>query len=223
MVLEGETGRYGVDREVFVAPMVRDVRDSPFSPDSTLKQDRCGVRDSPHNLPNFVPSLSTVTGKKDALFTVTLPVSATRLKEAEQDVNTDMREQPIGLQGLRLLVADDDEDARELLRTILEGYGASVTTVALGEETFTNVMEAKPDLLISDIGMPVLDGYGLIKRIRSHPHPAVQALPAVALTAHARRQNRVQALNAGYDGHIAKPFDPVDLGIALSRVLSDRD
>src|SRR5262249_44447335 len=161
--------------------------------------------------------------QRGCTFTVILPVSPTKLQEVDTIVTTETREQPVGLEGTRLLVADDDEDARELLKTILEGYGASVTAVASGEEAFTMVLESKPDLLISDIGMPVVDGYALIKRIRSHPHPEVQALPAVALTAHARRLDRVQALNAGYDGHIAKPFDPLELSLALTRLLAERE
>jgi CheY-like chemotaxis protein len=120
------------------------------------------------------------------------------------------------LEGLRVLVVDDEPDARELIKTVLEGYGAQVTVAGsavecLAELSRMTTSQGLPDVLISDIGMPGEDGYDLIGQVRVLPAEYGGRIPAVALTAYGRTQDQVRALTAGFQSHIAKPVEPVDL------------
>ncbi len=121
---------------------------------------------------------------------------------------------PPRLDGLRVLVVDDDPDARELVRVILTHGGASVTTAGSVSEAMA-VFEGnggwRPDLLISDIEMPEADGYTLIRRLRAMEPQRGGAIPAIALTAYARIEDRLRALNAGFQLHVAKPVEPEEL------------
>jgi signal transduction histidine kinase len=117
---------------------------------------------------------------------------------------------PPRLDGLRLLIVEDDPDARELLMTIIENHGAELRGVASAREAINTLDDWKPDLLVSDIEMPEEDGYSLIRRVRSAGSWGAR-VPAVALTAHARVHDRLQALSAGFDAHIAKPVEPAEL------------
>jgi signal transduction histidine kinase len=110
------------------------------------------------------------------------------------------------LTGASVLVVDDDPDAREVLRTILEDAGAHVTTSASARETRDLFVAARPDLLIADIGMPEEDGYSLIVSIRNLESGSTH-VPAIALTAHTRPEDVEHALAAGFQLHIAKPID----------------
>jgi CheY-like chemotaxis protein/anti-sigma regulatory factor (Ser/Thr protein kinase) len=110
------------------------------------------------------------------------------------------------LEGVRTLVVDDDRDALELATRLLEAQGAIVTAVASGEAAIASLDRADQDVLISDVSMPNVDGYQLIGRIRSSEAP-YSRLPAVALTAFARAEDRKRALLAGYDSHLSKPVD----------------
>jgi PAS domain S-box-containing protein len=128
---------------------------------------------------------------------------------------------PLALHGLRLLVVDDDSDARSLLILMLGQRGAKVTTVATAAEAFALLEQFKPDLLISDIEMPGEDGYSLIRRVRSLDAKLGTPIPSVALTAHARSEDRVRALAAGFQAHIAKPVAATEL-IAVIASLTGR-
>lgn len=114
------------------------------------------------------------------------------------------------LAGMRLLIAEDEPDARELLKMMLEQFGAEVKATSSAKEAFQELEDWKPDLMISDIEMPGEDGYSLIQRIRSaETRPG--RVPAIALTAHARAEDRMRALRSGYDAHVAKPVEANEL------------
>lgn len=118
------------------------------------------------------------------------------------------------LKDLRVIIVDDETDAREFLRILLERYGAEVATAATVAEALDELQTATFDILISDIEMPGEDGYSLIRKVRTASDSKYVNIGAIALTAHARVADRLQLLTAGFDSHIAKPFDPAEL-IAL--------
>jgi signal transduction histidine kinase/ActR/RegA family two-component response regulator len=124
---------------------------------------------------------------------------------------------PPELQGIKVLAVDDEADARHLLTAVLEQCGAEVRTCASGAEALAVLEELEPDVLISDIGMPGEDGYALIRKVRAweaaHERKPV---PAVALTAYARVEDRLQALKAGYNMHIPKPVEPAELAVVIA-------
>jgi CheY-like chemotaxis protein len=106
-----------------------------------------------------------------------------------------------------LLVVDDDEDARALLASILADQGATVSTASSAEEALAMFAEVSPDVLLSDIGMPGVSGYGLIRRIRSLPVERGGRTPAIALTAYSRPEDGERAFTAGFQAHVTKPID----------------
>jgi CheY-like chemotaxis protein len=118
---------------------------------------------------------------------------------------------PPELDGLRLLVVDDEEDTREMLVTLLEGCGARVRAADSVAEALRLLAAERPDVLLSDIGMPGEDGYALIERLRALPSEAGGDLPAVALTAYARTEDRTRALLSGFSTHVPKPVEPLEL------------
>jgi PAS domain S-box-containing protein len=115
------------------------------------------------------------------------------------------------LAGVRVLAIDDEEDALALLRVVLETAGAEVTTLSSPLTALARIADAKPHVLIIDLGMPEMDGFELIGRIRSSTNPAIRSLPAAALTAFARSEDRTKALRSGFEMHLAKPVDPGEL------------
>ncbi|HJQ31088.1 MAG TPA: PAS domain S-box protein [Pyrinomonadaceae bacterium] len=161
-------------------------------------------------------------------FTVTLPAAPVYPSEQTGRVQPPARESlpffecPDRLDGLRVLVVDDEPDARELLKAGLGHCGASVSEAASAAEALASVEGAPPDLLISDIGMPGEDGYSLIRKVRSLPAERGGRVPAIALTAYARAEDRMQALRAGYQMHVPKPVELVELAaVAASLVRRD--
>lgn len=115
------------------------------------------------------------------------------------------------LDGLVILAVDDDADAREILRRILEESGARVVTASHAGEALALVATERPDLLVCDIGMPGTDGYEFIRLVRHSPPDAGGRVPAIALTAFARPEDRRRALSAGYQAHMVKPFESGEL------------
>ncbi len=113
----------------------------------------------------------------------------------------------VSLEGCRALVVDDDDDARELIATILITAGASVRVAASVREALQSLEESRPDVLLADIGMPGADGYALIREIRTREAQTRQHLPAAAVTAYASSQDRERTLAAGFDQHVSKPID----------------
>jgi CheY-like chemotaxis protein len=119
------------------------------------------------------------------------------------------------LDGVRVLVVDDEGDALELIRRVLEGQGAVVSTVRSANDALRTLDSHSPDLLISDIGMPGMDGYQFMRRMRA-AEPKDRRIPALALTAFARPDDRKHAILAGYQAHLAKPFDMAELAIVVA-------
>jgi PAS domain S-box-containing protein len=150
-----------------------------------------------------------------AIFTIQLPLpsgelrpetlahSASVFREAQSEVPS--------LDGLRILVVDDETDALDLIGVELAQHGAKVTGVGNAADALTALEQSEFDLLISDIGMPKTDGYDLIRQIRNQEEGKNQKIPAVALTAYARVQDRMQAVMAGFSTHIAKPVEVNEL------------
>ncbi|WP_017716068.1 PAS domain S-box protein [Kamptonema formosum] len=120
------------------------------------------------------------------------------------------------LSGLRVLVVDDDTDTRDLVAIALEEYGASVTAAASASEALDALAKLPPDVLVSDISMPAADGYTLMRQLRALPAERGGQVPAVALTAYARREDRQKALGAGFQIHLAKPVEPAKLAAAVA-------
>jgi CheY-like chemotaxis protein len=113
-------------------------------------------------------------------------------------------------------VVEDDPDGCELLETVLRGFGATVTTANSARNAFELMESERPDVVVSDIGLPDEDGLSLIRRVRQTA--GLSDLPAVALTAYASKRDVAQALAAGFHAHVAKPVEPRALGLAIARV-----
>ena len=124
------------------------------------------------------------------------------------------------LAGLVVLVVDDEEDALQLESRVLSAHGAEVHTAASAREAFAKVASIRPDVLVSDIGMPEEDGYTLIRKVRSLPPEQGGHTLAVALTAYARREDAQRAFAAGYQRHVAKPIEPVELANVVANLRS---
>jgi CheY-like chemotaxis protein len=115
------------------------------------------------------------------------------------------------LEGVHVLALDDEPDALSLLSEALEAAGAHVTTAKSAQEALTQLDLEVPDVVVADLGMPQMDGFGFIDRLRRHVNPRVREVPAAALTAYARSEDRMKALRAGFQIHLAKPIDPAEL------------
>ncbi len=115
------------------------------------------------------------------------------------------------LAGVKVLLVDDEADARDLFKTLLEQSGARVTAVGSGAEAFSSFTSSPPDVLVSDIEMPEENGYDLIRRLRDLPPEQGGRVPAAALTAYARVEDRLRALHAGFQVHVTKPVQPQEL------------
>jgi signal transduction histidine kinase/CheY-like chemotaxis protein len=120
------------------------------------------------------------------------------------------------LRGIRVLAVDNEEDALTLLRVVLEAAGAEVMTAASGEQALALLELDPPDVMVADLGMPGMDGFELIDRVRKSPSAAIRAMPAAALTAFARSEDRTRALLRGFELHLAKPVDPGELVASVS-------
>ncbi|HWS89922.1 MAG TPA: PAS domain S-box protein [Pyrinomonadaceae bacterium] len=126
---------------------------------------------------------------------------------------------PSPLAGTRVLLVEDEEDARAMLKALLAGLGASVEAVGSAAEAWAALEGAGCDVLLSDIGMPEEDGYALVGRVRGHAAERVKRTPAVALTAYAREDDRERALAAGFDAFLPKPVEPSELAEVLVGLL----
>ena len=162
---------------------------------------------------------------RGAIFMVDLPVAPTVSGEVapvparhRDDSAADVR--PVSLRGVRVLIVDDEADARELMRMILRSSGADVTAAANAEEALEQVEQWRPDILVSDIGLPGDDGYVLIQKLRQRQGDYGRSMPALAVTAYARAEDRTRALSAGFQLHVAKPLEPADFVAAIARLVS---
>jgi signal transduction histidine kinase/CheY-like chemotaxis protein len=167
---------------------------------------------------------------KGSTFTIRLPLPVTTA-----NVETPQRRHPTvasqaqiartpRLEKVSALVVDDDPETREALRSLLISLGAKVKTAANVESAIAVLDKLKPDVLISDIGMPGHDGYWFIKEIRAAEKAtgATDHLPAVALTAYGRVEDRVAVLASGFDAHVVKPVDPAELAAVIKRLVETR-
>jgi CheY-like chemotaxis protein len=160
---------------------------------------------------------------RGATFTVRLPLTQARSEgfrktaggaDAEPHAASDPRSDVLG--GVRVLVVDDEPDARALLAALLGRRGARVVTASSAAEALPAVAALRPDVLVSDIGMGGEDGYELIRRVRALPAGEGGRTPALALTAYARAEDRARALAAGFQAHLAKPIEPAELAAAVA-------
>lgn len=122
------------------------------------------------------------------------------------------------LTGLTILVVDDHADARDLMRLVLGSRNARVVCAANADEALVLVERERPHVLVSDIGMPVVDGYELLRRVRALGAERGGDVPAIALTAFARAEDRTRALCDGFAAHLSKPVEPLELVATIASV-----
>ena len=157
-----------------------------------------------------------------ATLTVALPIPALLERPSQQAPGTTAGPKA-SLQDLMVLVVEDDVDARESLRLMLESYGARVAVCDSAMAALEAIDKEHPDVLISDIGLPEMDGYALISARRYHETAAgAQVLPAVALTAYGRVEDRARAFSAGFQAHLIKPVEPEKLAAVIKSLLRTR-
>jgi signal transduction histidine kinase/CheY-like chemotaxis protein len=164
---------------------------------------------------------------KGATFRVRLPRLAASsdfaaAEPALRDTSAIERPSPRdALEGVRILVVDDEPDARTLIQRLLQDHHASVLMASSTDEAL-RILHSEPlDVLVSDIGMPGEDGYALIRRLRALDHPNGR-IPAIALTAYARVEDRVKAIDTGYQSHLSKPVEPAELTAMVKRLADGR-
>ena len=158
-----------------------------------------------------------------SIFSVRLPIApivplAQEIGSTAPNDSEETTKPKPSLKGLKILVVDDEADARKMLQMVLSRYGARIETAASAQQALEVFGAFRPDILLSDIGMPDADGYSLIESIRALPDAQGGQTPAVALTAYARGEDRARALEAGFQNHLAKPIAPAKLVAALSEL-----
>ncbi len=163
-------------------------------------------------------SVSSAGEDEGATFIVSLPLLPLRQEpvsgvprlhpKAETGASPDC---PPELSDLRVLLVDDEADSRDLIKLVLDSCGATVTIASSASEAFETIKREKFDVIVSDIGMPDEDGFSLIRKIRELPVEQGGDVPAIALTAYARAEDRVRALRSGFQMHVAKPVESVEL------------
>jgi CheY-like chemotaxis protein/anti-sigma regulatory factor (Ser/Thr protein kinase) len=126
---------------------------------------------------------------------------------------------PVSLDGVRVLLVDDETDSRDFLSMTLRQYGAQVTALGSAEEAVSAVQAERPDVLVSDIAMPGEDGYALIRRVRALAADHGGQVPAAALTAYAKGEDSSRALSAGYQVHLPKPVEPTELAAVVASLV----
>jgi signal transduction histidine kinase/ActR/RegA family two-component response regulator len=167
---------------------------------------------------------SSASEAQGATFKVTLPVRAASTPLGEVSGAPATVKSSGELAGVRALVVDDEDDARELLATALTQYGADVAAVSSAAEAYTLLTatppQDRPDVMVIDIGMPGEDGYSLMRRVREWERERGAYTPAVALTAYGRTEDRIQALIVGFQTHIVKPVDPAEVAAVITSLIS---
>jgi CheY-like chemotaxis protein len=157
-------------------------------------------------------------------FTVRLPSVALGLEPTERRGHgrapavRSAAPKPADLSGLRILLVEDQWDSRELMAEILRRAGCAVTAVGSAPEAMEALAAERPDVVVSDIGMPGEDGYSLVRRIRRESDGPRGPVPAIAVSAYAREEDRIRSLSAGFQVHLAKPFEPLELIAAVDRL-----
>jgi PAS domain S-box-containing protein len=159
---------------------------------------------------------------KGATFSVRLPMAEMLDTTPQPEEALLPRVPALRLAGVRVLAVDDQEDALAMLRDALEAAGADVTTAIGAEDAIKLIEMAPPDVLVSDIGMPGMNGFELIRRVRASANVQAQHLPAAAITAYARPEDRALALESGFQVHVPKPVDPNEV-VRIVGSLAHRD
>ena len=161
-----------------------------------------------------------------ATFTVNLPLTVVHRSTDDgerlhprggRSVATDFKR--LDLSGITVVVVDDHDDARDLIKRVLEECDAKVVTASGAAEALATVERERPDVLVSDIGMPEVDGYELLRMVRALGPAKGGGLPAIALTAFARSEDRTRALHAGFLVHVSKPVEPSELVATVASVV----
>jgi PAS domain S-box-containing protein len=175
----------------------------------------------------------TITALSDgpgrgATFVITLPTmivpsaaSSLKREQPAADRQAPSIDPPPSLSGVRVLAVDDEADSLHLLKSVLEGAGASVMTATSAAAALEMLRTGVPDVMVADIGMPLMDGLQLIRAVRQMDEP-IRSIPSAALTAYARSQDRVTSLASGFQMHLVKPIDPLELTVAISRLAGSR-
>jgi PAS domain S-box-containing protein len=160
-----------------------------------------------------------------ATFTVKLPVTAIHFDPQKEHRHPgagsrlETRLPDISLAGVHVLVVDDEPDARQLVKRLLQMAGATVSMADSAFEAMRQILADKPDVLVCDVGMPGEDGYSFIRRLRTLQEEPAREVPAVALTAYARSEDRTKAIRSGFQNHLAKPVEAAEL-LAIVRSLA---
>ena len=131
--------------------------------------------------------------------------------------------EPSTLQRLCVLVVEDEPDAREFLTTLLTRFGADVIPAASVQEALAGLESGRPDVLVTDLVMPDEDGFTLIQKVRTMERAVGSRLPAIAVTALAGTEERQKAMAAGFDVHLTKPVEPIDVVTAVARAAAARE
>jgi CheY-like chemotaxis protein len=165
---------------------------------------------------------------RGATFTVQLPLVAGPVQHILEPAPTNTRVPEtcalpvVSVTGVRVLVVDDEPDAREFIKRLLIHAGAKVSTAASAGEAIESIAARRPDVLVCDIGMPGEDGYSLIQRLRDPSQNGVGMVPAIALTAYARSEDRTRAIRSGFQNHLSKPVEPAELLAIVSSLAGGR-
>jgi PAS domain S-box-containing protein len=160
-----------------------------------------------------------------ATFRISLPVPAAKVVDFPESgrihpgarLGSGLPGEPAHLDGVRVLVVDDENDSREVVRRILKNCGAEVTTVASAGEALDALRADGFSVLVSDIGMPEMDGFEFVRQFRASALPSARTLPAIALTAFARTEDRCRAMQCGFDMFVSKPVDAPELTAVVER------
>ncbi len=170
-------------------------------------------------------SVDSAGENQGAIFTVQFPCIAESKPVVDIESNTCDVVQPstIPLAGLKVLVVDDDKDSRDFITFVLQDEGAKVQSVSSAIAALEVLAQSSMDLLISDIGMPEMDGYMLIEQVRTRLPLEQRQIPAIALTAYAGELNERQVLEAGFHKHLSKPIDPTELLMTLADLLDQSE
>jgi CheY-like chemotaxis protein len=170
----------------------------------------------------FVIQLPRVAPRRPSVVGVVTTEAAARLGSiatpASGSTSLEARTAAVTLDGLRIVAVDDDPDTRDLVRAVLEERRAAVSTAASATEGLSLVQELVPDVLVTDIGMPGETGFDLLRAIRALPADRGGGIPAIALTAFARQEDRSRALAAGFSAHVAKPVEPIELVLIVADI-----
>src|SRR5262245_8698288 len=167
-------------------------------------------------------SVDSAGTNKGTTFEIRLPATtATAVSNAAKSRD---RREAVTLKGVAILIVDDNDDGREMLAAALRDYGARIVAVdsAAAALEILSTDHFVPDVVIADVGMPEIDGYGLIREIRSSSVPRVSRVPAVAVTAYANPEDRIRALVAGFQAHVSKPVDAPLLAASIRTLASRR-